>query len=329
MEILKEMIQKKGIIREGNILKVDSFLNHQMDIKLFNEIGKEFRRRFEGKKITKILTIEASGIGIACVTAQYFDVPVVFAKKSQTKNISGDVYKTQVTSFTHGRVYQARYLSGIVAGMKTKTNKIGYVAAMGKDNSEVTGGINAFAMGVYSVNPNAKVLVKVTNSWYDPAEETNASKALINEGCDVLAQHCDTPNPQLEAEKAGVWGVGYNSDMIKDAPKATLTSTIWNWGVYYTAAAKAAMDGTWKPENYFGGMDDGLVDITALNPELCTEEMEAKVQEARELIASGFNVFDGVIETNDGKTVGEEGKTLDDATITGGINWYFKNVVEK
>ena len=105
MDILKEMIQKKGIIREGNILKVDSFLNHQMDIKLFNEIGKEFRRRFEGEKITKILTIEASGIGIACVTAQYFDVPVVFAKKSQTKNISGDVYKTQVTSFTHGRVY--------------------------------------------------------------------------------------------------------------------------------------------------------------------------------------------------------------------------------
>ena len=105
MDILKEMIQKKGIIREGNILKVDSFLNHQMDIKLFNEIGKEFLRRFEGEKITKILTIEASGIGIACVTAQYFDVPVVFAKKSQTKNISGDVYKTQVTSFTHGRVY--------------------------------------------------------------------------------------------------------------------------------------------------------------------------------------------------------------------------------
>ena len=105
MEILKDMIQKRGIIREGNILKVDSFLNHQMDIGLFNEIGKEFRRRFEGEKITKILTIEASGIGIACVTAQYFGVPVVFAKKSQTKNISGDVYKTQVTSFTHGRVY--------------------------------------------------------------------------------------------------------------------------------------------------------------------------------------------------------------------------------
>ena len=229
-----------------------------------------------------------------------------------------------------GRIYQARYLSGIVAGMKTESNKIGYVAAMGIENSEVTGGINAFAMGVASVNPDAQVLVKVTNSWYDPAEESNAAKALINEGCDVLAQHCDTPNPQLEAEAAGVWGVGYNSDMIKDAPKATLTSTIWNWGVYYTQATKAVIDGTWTAENYFGGMDDGLVDITELNADLCTEEMQAAVDAAREKITKeGFNVFDGVIETNDGKTVGEEGKTLDDATITGGINWYYKNVVVK
>ncbi len=105
MELLKQMIKDKGIVREGNILKVDSFLNHQMDINLFNEIGKEFKRRFDGEKITKILTIEASGIGIACITAQYFGVPVVFAKKSQTKNIAGDVYTTKVQSFTHGRVY--------------------------------------------------------------------------------------------------------------------------------------------------------------------------------------------------------------------------------
>ena len=105
MELLKQMIREKGVVRQGNILKVDSFLNHQMDISLFNEIGKEFKKRFDGEKITKILTIEASGIGIACVTAQYFDVPVVFAKKSQTKNIAGGVYRTQVQSFTHGRVY--------------------------------------------------------------------------------------------------------------------------------------------------------------------------------------------------------------------------------
>ena len=105
MQLLKDRIRKDGKIKEGNVLKVESFLNHQMDVKLFQEIGKEFKRRFADEEITKILTIEASGIGIACVAAEVFDVPVVFAKKTQTKNIAGDVYTTKVESFTHGRVY--------------------------------------------------------------------------------------------------------------------------------------------------------------------------------------------------------------------------------
>ena len=105
MQLLKDRIRKDGKIKSGDVLKVDSFLNHQMDIKLFVEIGKEFKRRFADYEVNKILTIEASGIGIACIVAQYFDVPVVFAKKSKTKNIAGDVYTTQVESFTHGRTY--------------------------------------------------------------------------------------------------------------------------------------------------------------------------------------------------------------------------------
>lgn len=105
MQLLKDRIKKDGKVRAGNVLKVDSFLNHQMDIELFGEIGKEFKRRFADSKVSKILTIEASGIGIACIAAQYFKVPVVFAKKTQTKNIAGDVYTGKVESFTHGRVY--------------------------------------------------------------------------------------------------------------------------------------------------------------------------------------------------------------------------------
>lgn len=105
MQVLKDRIRKDGKIKSGDVLKVDSFLNHQMDIRLFEEIGREFKKRFEGTGINKILTIEASGIGIACIVAQYFDVPVVFAKKSKTKNIAGDVYTTKVESFTHGKVY--------------------------------------------------------------------------------------------------------------------------------------------------------------------------------------------------------------------------------
>ncbi len=263
----------------------------------------------------------------------YMDTMEALAKEYPDVIFShGTGYKNNGKNMNNyfGRIYQARYLSGIVAGMKTQSNLIGYVAAMGIDNAEVTGGIDAFAMGVASVNENAKVYVKVTNSWYDPQEETNCAKALIAEGCDVIAQHCDTPNPQTAAEQAGVWGVGYNSDMQKDAPKATLTSTIWNWGAYYTSAVKSIIDGTWTCENYYGGMKEGLVDIAPLNKELCTDEMQKAVDDARAKILDGsFNVFDGVIETNDGKTVGEEGSTLSDADITGKINWYYKNVEVK
>ena len=105
MELLKQRILKDGRVKAGNVLKVDNFLNHQMDVALFAEIGREFKRRFDGCGVTKILTIEASGIGIACLTAEQFGVTVVFAKKSQSKNIDGEVYTTRVESFTHGRVY--------------------------------------------------------------------------------------------------------------------------------------------------------------------------------------------------------------------------------
>ena len=108
MELLKQRIRQDGKVKGTDVLKVDSFLNHQMDVKLFAEIGKEFKRRFADREINKILTIEASGIGIACVAAQYFDCPVIFAIKNQTKHIAGAIYTAEVESFTHGRVYQIR-----------------------------------------------------------------------------------------------------------------------------------------------------------------------------------------------------------------------------
>ena len=241
----------------------------------------------------------------------------------------GTGYMSNGKNFTNyfGRIYQARYLSGIVAGMNTKTNKIGYVAAQDSTNSEVTGGIDAFALGVYSVNPDAVIHVKVTNSWYDPAAEKAATEKLLAMGCDVMSQHCDTPYPQTLAQEKGVYGIGYNSDMSKETPKSCLCSVIWNWSAYYTSAVKSIIDGTWDGSNYYGGMSEGLVEITDL-ADFCVKGTQEKVDDASLLILSGkFNVFDGVMQTNDGKTVGEAGKTLDDATITGGINWYYKNVV--
>lgn len=229
-----------------------------------------------------------------------------------------------------GRIYQARYLSGIAAGLNTKTNKIGYVAAMGLDNSEVTGGIDAFALGIYSINPDAEVYVKVTNSWYDPKAEEEAAKTLLNMNCDVIAQHCDTVYPQTLAQEKGVYSIGYNSDMSKEAPEACICSVIWNWSAYYTSAVQSIIDGTWDGSNYYGGMNENLVSITPI-ADFAADTTQEKINVAKQQILSGKNgVFDGVIETNTGATVGTAGKTLDDAVITGGINWYFKtvNVIE-
>ena len=241
----------------------------------------------------------------------------------------GTGYMSNGKNFTNyfGRIYQARYLSGIAAGRKTKTNKIGYVAAQDINNSEVTGGIDAFALGVYSVNPDAKIYVRITNSWFDMDKEKQYAEDLVDAGCDVLAQHCDTSFPQQVAAGHGVWGIGYNSDMSKDTPDTTLCSVVWNWSAYYTQAVQNVIDGKWTGENYYGGMKEGLVDITGLSDTLNDKETISLINDARANILNGsFNVFDGEIETNTGDIIGKKNSTLDDATITGGINWYFKTV---
>jgi basic membrane protein A and related proteins len=241
-------------------------------------------------------------------------------------------YKYNDTNFTNyfGKVYQARYLSGLAAGMKTKTNKIGFVAAWGKENSEVTGGINAFALGVERVNPKAKIYVKVTHSWFDPMGEAFASQALIVAGCDVIAQHCDTPTPQIEAEKAGVWGIGYNTDMSADAPAAVITSVLWHWSAYYTVLVQSVINGTFTTAPWLGSLKDGIVDIAALNKDIpLSAETVRIIDEERRRIESGeFDVFGGIMETNKGETIGKEGENLTDDEIRNGMNWYYRTVAE-
>jgi basic membrane protein A len=241
-------------------------------------------------------------------------------------------YKYNNTNFTNyfGKFYQARYLSGLAAGMKTKTNKIGFIAAWGKENSEVTGGINAFALGVERVNPKAKIYVKVTHSWFDPMGEAFASQALIAAGCDVIAQHCDTPTPQIEAEKAGVYGIGCNTDMSVDAPAAVITSVIWRWSAYYTFLVQSIIDGTFTAAPWYGSLKDGVVDLAPLNKNIpLSEETVRIIDEERRRIESGeFDVFGGIMETNKGKTIGKEGKNLTDDEIRNVMNWYYRTVAE-
>lgn len=243
-----------------------------------------------------------------------------------------------------GRIYQARYLAGIAAGLKTKTNKIGYVSAYGTELAETCSGINAFTLGVQSVNPDAVVYVKELKSWFDPANETAYAEALINMGCDVISQHCDTANPQIAAEKAGVFGCGYNSDMTKDAPKAHLTATIWNWDVYYTAAVQAVIDGKWVEfGNYYKGVKEGLCDVSPLSDN-CAPGTQEKIDAVKALYNDGsWDVFTGVklsfdennnviktdaaLKDNTGKEiVPAGGPSVEDSVITGSMNYFVEGV---
>lgn len=219
-------------------------------------------------------------------------------------------FKMNETNFGNyfGAMEEARYLSGIVAGMKTKTNKIGYVAAF--PYTELLIGINAFTLGAQSVNKDATVSVVWTNSWFDPAKEKDAATALLDQGCDVLAQHVDTTGPQIAAEERGVWAIGYNSDSSTAAPNAFMTAPVWNHGIYYVAQIQKVIDGTWKPESYYGTMADGyigLLPLTAVAP----EGAQAKVDEIQaKIIAGTFPIFTGPIFDQTGKEVVPDAKSL-------------------
>ena len=296
---------------------------------------------------TAIENCIAQGCNLIFTTSYgYMDVTADLAEEYPDVYFShGTGYKSNDVNFNNyfGRIYQARYLAGIAAGLKTKTNKIGYVAAYGTELAETSSGINAFALGAQSVNPDAVVYVKSLNSWFDPNNETAYAEALIAMGCDVISQHCDTANPQVAAENAGVFGCGYNSDMTAQAPKAHLTAPIWNWDVYYTAAAEAVINGTWAEfGNYYGGLKEGFVDVSPLSAN-CEEGTQEKIDAVKALITSGeWDVFSGVKLSFDGneivKTdadlldnagniiVAAGGASVDDSVITGTMNFFVDGV---
>ncbi len=212
-----------------------------------------------------------------------------------------------------GRMYQSRYLSGLVAGSATESNIIGYVAAF--PIPEVIRGINAFTLGVREANPDAEVRVVWTNTWFGPPEEKEAAEALLAAGADVIAQHQDTTEPQKAAADAGAVSIGYNSDMASFVGDTVLTSPVWNWGVKYIDIVQQVMDGTYAPESYWGGLTENLVDLAPFS-ERVPEDVVSLVEEQRELIMSGeWDVFCGPINGQNGNLVVEEGKCLTDAEM--------------
>ena len=268
-------------------------------------------------------------------------------------------YKSNETNFNNyfGRAYQARYLAGIAAGLKsleTGNNNIGYVAAFGTEYAETASGINGFALGALAVNPDAKITVKKLGAWADEINEKAFAEELINSyGCGIISQHCDSAQPQIAAQAANVFGCGYNSDMTKDAPEAHLTAAIWNWNVYYETAIKAAMDCETAGEfvsamgtpAYYGGLKENFVDISPLT-ENCAPNTQKAIDAVRKMIVDGeWDVFSGVkltitadgevtkadadLKDNQGNViVAAGGESVADGVITGTMNYYVEGVTE-
>ena len=223
-----------------------------------------------------------------------------------------------------GRMYQARYLSGIVAGAMTKSKTIGYVAAF--PIPEVIRGINAFALGVQSVNPEATVRVVWTKTWYNPATEKEAAKSLLDVGADVIAQHQDSPGPQEAAQEKGVYSIGYNTDMSKFAPKSHLTAPVWNWAGLYKQIIENVQKGTWKSEALWPGIETGIVDLAPFGP-MVPKEVQDKVAQAKADIISGkTKVFTGPVKDQKGELKIAAGIVPPDKDLLG-MTWFVQGVM--
>ncbi|MDD3959385.1 MAG: BMP family ABC transporter substrate-binding protein [Oscillospiraceae bacterium] len=223
-----------------------------------------------------------------------------------------------------GQIETARYLSGIVAGLMTKNNKLGYVAAF--PIPEVIRGINAYTLGALSVNPDVTVQVVWTNTWFGPNEEKAAAEALLANDVDVMAQHQDSPNAIEAAEAAGKYAIGYDLTYA-GAPNAYLTAPLWDWGVYYSYKIGQVLDGQWKVENYWGGMKEGVAKLDNLSS-LVSDEAKAAVEAAKPSVTEQGNafVFAGPIYDQAGDLRVSEGTSMTYEEQMS-MDWFVKGVI--
>lgn len=223
----------------------------------------------------------------------------------------------------HARAYEARYLSGILAGKMSKSGIAGFVASF--PIPEVIRGINAFTLGMRSVNPNAKVKVVWVSSWYDPGKERDAAEAMISQGADVISQFTDSGGPIQAAEAKGLWAIGVGSDMSAYGAKAHLTAIAYTWGGFYTEMAKAVMNGSWKSENVWGGLARGMIDLSPLNAAVPADAADMVTKARAAIIAGKLHPFQGPIKDQSGAEKVAAGQTLDDGALHG-FNWYVEGV---
>ncbi|MEG1609704.1 MAG: BMP family ABC transporter substrate-binding protein, partial [Bilophila sp.] len=274
-----------------------------------------------------ILNMARKGYDIIFATSfGYMDSMVKVAKqfpKTTFMHCSG--YKSAPNMSNYfGRIYQARYLTGIVAGSMTKKQTIGYVAAF--PIPEVIRGINAFTLGVRAVNPKAEVRVVWTKSWYDPALEKEAAKSLIDVGADVITQHQDSSGTQEGAEERGVYSIGYNTDMSASAPKSHMTAAVWNWNNVYKNIVDQVRAGTWKNGSFWYDMKDGVVDIAPYGSMVPQNVRDITDKAKADIVSQKLVVFTGPIKDQKGVVRIPAGKVPTDKELLS-LNWFVEGVV--
>jgi simple sugar transport system substrate-binding protein len=214
---------------------------------------------------------------------------------------------------SNARYYEGRYLAGIAAGRMTQSNVAGYVA--GFPIPEVLQGINAFTLGMRSVNPQATVKVVWLNAWFDPPKEREAAMALFNQDVDVIAFHTGSTAVMAAAQERGKMAVAYHSDMRKIGPDAQIIAVTHQWGDYYTARVRAALSGTWTTGNVWGGIKDGMIRVGEFGPKVPKKVQDEILAQQKRLGAGQLWPFMGPITDNEGKLVVPAGQSLSDAQI--------------
>ena len=218
--------------------------------------------------------------------------------------------------------YEGRYVGGFLAAKMTKSKKVGYVASF--PIPEVIRDINAIQLALDKYNPGTEIKVVWVNSWFDPGKEADAANALIDQGVDVVFQHTDSPAPIQTAERRGVYSVGYASDMAHFGPKAVLTSIVNNWGPHYVKSTQAVIDGSWAPQDYWGGLKEGTIElpISDLVPAEVKSEAEAIIASIKD---GSFHPFTGPIMDQSGALKIPAGSTASNAELAG-MNYYVKGI---
>jgi basic membrane protein A and related proteins len=225
-------------------------------------------------------------------------------------------------SLYNARFYEGRYVQGVIAARKSKSKTIGYIASF--PVPEVIHAINTVMRGAWSVDPSMKVRVVWVNAWFNPGREADAARALIDQGCDVICQHTDSPAPLQLANERNVFGFGQASDMTRFAPRAHLTSSVNNWGDYYVERARAVIGGTWRPGDVWGGLGSGMFRLAAFTN--MTPEETSEAERIRDALASGrLNPFDGPIARADGAEVIPAGQRLTDDQIRA-QNYFYRGI---